>query len=48
MRPPEEGIDLVIGLDVVEFLLTRVCGVAIYRELPDLHEIPHASRTLAA
>jgi hypothetical protein len=29
MRPQEKGIDLVIGLDVVEFLLTKVCDVAI-------------------
>ena len=26
MRPQEKGINLVIGLDVVEFLLTRVCA----------------------
>ena len=28
-RPREKRIDLVIGLDVVEFLLTAVCDVAI-------------------
>jgi len=47
MRPQEKGIDLVIGLDVVEFLLTRVCDVAIIVSLDrDLYEIPQAAQNL--
>ena len=47
MRPQEKGIDLVIGLDVVEFLITRVCDVAIIVSLDrDLFEIRRRSRTL--
>jgi uncharacterized LabA/DUF88 family protein len=47
MRPQEKGIDLVIGLDVVEFLLTRVCDVAIIVSLDrDLYEIPQAVQNL--
>ncbi len=47
MRPQEKGIDLVIGLDVVEFLLTRVCDVAIIVSLDrDLYEIPQAIQNL--
>lgn len=48
MRPQEKGIDLVIGLDVVEFLLTRVCDVAIIVSLDrDLYEIPQAIQNLS-
>jgi hypothetical protein len=48
MRPQEKGIDLVIGLDVVEFLLTRVCDVAIIVSLDrDLFEIPQAIQNLS-
>ena len=48
MRPQEKGIDLVIGLDVVEFLLTRVCEVAIIVSLDrDLYEIPLAIQNLS-
>lgn len=47
MRPQEKGIDLVIGLDVVEFLLTRICDVAIIVSLDrDLYEIPQAVQNL--
>lgn len=46
-RPQEKGIDLLIGLDVVEFLLTGVCDVAIIVSLDrDLYEIPAAIRNL--
>jgi hypothetical protein len=48
MRPQEKGIDLAIGLDVVEFLLTRVCDVAIIVSLDrDLYEIPQAIQNLS-
>jgi len=47
MRPQEKGIDLVIGLDVVEFLITGVCDVAIIVSLDrDLYEIPQAIQNL--
>ncbi|HEY2577393.1 MAG TPA: NYN domain-containing protein [Streptosporangiaceae bacterium] len=47
MRPQEKGIDLVIGLDVVELLVTRVCDVAIIVSLDrDLYEIPQAIQNL--
>lgn len=47
-RPQEKGIDLVLGLDVVEFLLTGKCDVAIIVSLDrDLHEIPQAVRHLS-
>jgi hypothetical protein len=47
MRPQEKGIDLVIGLDAVEFLLTRACDVAIIVSLDrDLYEIPQAIQNL--
>ena len=47
-RPQEKGIDLILGLDVVEFILTGVCDVAIVVSLDrDLAEIPIALRTLA-
>jgi len=47
MRPQEKGIDLVIGLDPVEFLITGVCDVAIIVSLDrDLYEIPQAIQNL--
>jgi hypothetical protein len=47
MRPQEKGIDLVIGLDVVEFLLTRACDVAVIVSLDrDLYEIPQSFQNL--
>jgi uncharacterized LabA/DUF88 family protein len=46
-RPQEKGIDLVLALDVIEFLLTDVCDVAIIVSLDrDLCEIPSAIRNL--
>ena len=46
-RPQEKGIDLVLALDVIEFLLTDLCDVAIIVSLDrDLHEIPQAIRNL--
>lgn len=46
-RPREKGIDLVIGLDVVEFLVTGICDVAIIVSLDrDLYEIPQAVQNL--
>lgn len=46
-RPQEKGIDLVIGLDVIEFVLTDLCDVAIVVSLDrDLYEIPQAVRNL--
>lgn len=46
-RPQEKGIDLVIGLDTVEFLLTGVCDVAVIVSLDrDLFEIPLAVQNL--
>lgn len=48
-RPQEKGIDLAIGLDVVEFLLADTCDVAIIVSLDrDLCEIPTAVRNLKA
>lgn len=46
-RPQEKGIDLAIGLDLIEFVLTAACDVAIVVSLDrDLAEIPHALRNL--
>jgi uncharacterized LabA/DUF88 family protein len=46
-RPQEKGIDMVLALDVVEFILTEVCDVAIIVSLDrDLAEIPLALRNL--
>jgi uncharacterized LabA/DUF88 family protein len=46
-RPQEKGIDLAIGLDVVEFVLDGSCDVAIIVSLDrDLAEIPRAIRSL--
>lgn len=46
-RPQEKGIDLLIGLDVIEFGLTDLFDVAIIVSLDrDLHEIPQALRNL--
>jgi len=46
-RPREKGIDLVLGLDVVEFVLSNVCDVAIIVSLDrDLYEIPQALNNL--
>lgn len=47
-RPQEKGIDLVIGLDVIEFLLSGACDVAIIVSLDrDLYEIPEAIKKMA-
>lgn len=46
-RPNEKGIDLVLGLDVVEFVLNDLCDVVIIVSLDrDLCEIPKAIRNL--
>jgi uncharacterized LabA/DUF88 family protein len=46
-RPQEKGIDLVMALDLIEFVLTGKCDVAIVVSLDrDLHEIPQAVRHL--
>jgi uncharacterized LabA/DUF88 family protein len=46
-RPQEKGIDLVLALDVVEFVLTDACDVAIIVSLDrDLYEIPQAVTNL--
>ncbi|MBI4728264.1 MAG: NYN domain-containing protein [Acidobacteria bacterium] len=46
-RPQEKGIDLIIALDVVEFILRRMCDVAIVVSLDrDLYEIPQAVQNL--
>jgi uncharacterized LabA/DUF88 family protein len=46
-RPQEKGIDLVLALDVVEFVLTDACDVAIVVSLDrDLYEIPQALTNL--
>lgn len=46
-RPQEKGIDMVLALDVVEFILTETCDVAIIVSLDrDLTEIPQALRNL--
>ncbi len=48
-RPREKGIDLLIGLDVVEFALTGLFDVGIVVSLDsDLREIPSAIRNLRA
>lgn len=45
-RPQEKGVDLVLALDLVEFVLTDVCDVAIVVSLDrDLTEIPRLSET---
>jgi len=46
-RPQEKGIDLLIALDAVEFVLTGACDVAIIVSLDrDLFEIPQAIKNL--
>jgi uncharacterized LabA/DUF88 family protein len=46
-RPQEKGIDMVLALDVVEFILTDAFDVAIVVSLDrDLAEIPQALRNL--
>jgi uncharacterized LabA/DUF88 family protein len=46
-RPQEKGIDVLIALDTVEFILTNVCDVAIVVSFDrDLREIPEALRNL--
>lgn len=46
-RPREKGIDLVLALDVVEFVLSNVCDVAVVVSLDrDLFEIPQALNNL--
>jgi uncharacterized LabA/DUF88 family protein len=46
-RPQEKGIDLVMALDLIEFVLTDKCDVAIVVSLDrDLYEIPQALRNL--
>ncbi len=46
-RPQEKGIDLILGLDVVEFILSDACDVAVVVSMDrDLCEIPTALRTL--
>lgn len=47
-RPHEKGIDVLIALDVIEFILTDACDVAIVVSLDrDLGEIPAALRNLS-
>jgi uncharacterized LabA/DUF88 family protein len=47
-RPQEKGIDVVMALDVIDFVLTGVCDVAIVCSLDrDLAEIPGALYKLA-
>ncbi len=46
-RPREKGIDLVMALDLIEFVLTGKCDVAIIVSLDrDLYEIPLALQKL--
>jgi uncharacterized LabA/DUF88 family protein len=46
-RPQEKGIDVVMALDVIEFVFTDLCDVAILVSLDrDLREIPAALRNL--
>lgn len=46
-RPHEKGIDVLLALDVIEFILTETCDVAIIVSLDkDLREIPEALRKL--
>jgi uncharacterized LabA/DUF88 family protein len=46
-RPQEKGIDQILALDVVEFVLTDLCDVAIIVSLDrDLYEIPQAISNL--
>jgi uncharacterized LabA/DUF88 family protein len=47
-RPHEKGIDVLIALDVIEFIVTNVCDVAIVVSADrDLRELPRALRHLA-
>ncbi len=47
-RPHEKGIDVLLALDVIEFVLTGMCDVAIIVSLDkDLREIPTALRNLS-
>lgn len=47
-RPQEKGIDVLIALDAVEFILDDKCDVAIVVSLDrDLTEIPQAIRNIA-
>ena len=47
-RPHEKGIDVLIALDAIEFVLADMCDVAIIVSRDrDLHEIPGALRNLA-
>jgi hypothetical protein len=47
-RPQEKGIDVVMGLDAVEFVLTDVCDVAILVSADrDLFEVPRALANVA-
>lgn len=47
-RPHEKGIDVLLALDVIEFVLTGICDVAIIVSLDkDLREIPPALRNLS-
>jgi len=47
-RPHEKGIDVLIALDVIEFILTDICDVAIVVSLDrDLRETPMALRNLS-
>ena len=47
-RPHEKGIDVLIALDVIEFILTDMCDVAIIVSLDrDLREIPEALKKLS-
>lgn len=46
-RPHEKGIDVLLALDVIEFVLTETCDVAIIVSLDkDLREVPAALRKL--
>jgi uncharacterized LabA/DUF88 family protein len=47
-RPHEKGIDVLIALDVIEFIVMGVCDVAVVVSLDrDLREIPAALRNLS-
>jgi uncharacterized LabA/DUF88 family protein len=47
-RPHEKGIDVLIALDVIEFIVTNACDVAIVVSVDrDLRELPRALRNLA-
>ena len=48
-RPQEKGIDLAVGLDVLEMILTDRCDVAVIVSLDrDLAEIPNAIRNMTS